>query len=205
MKWGPIQALGVINIVLAATLASIWVDQQGQLRNTRWAAPVAVLPDFSRPAAGGDASKLAANPINYLEILERPMFAPDRRPPPPPAPPPPPDPMADVRISAIFTGEYAGVFARVEGRMLRVKVGEGIGAWTLQSVEGRKASFVSGDQTREVELAYSKLGVPMQVASSGANATTTATGAPNPQDEARERLRRRNEIRASRGLPPVTD
>ncbi len=208
MNLTVVKALVATNLALAAGLGSLWVDEHAQPRDVKWAEPAALLPDFSRAFSSTGAAPAKSNPIQYFSILERPVFAPDRKPPPPPAPPPAPDPMADVQISAIMTGDYEGVLARVEGRMRRVKVSEGIGAWTLQSVEGRQANFVSGDSTRQLQLAFSKFGVPVALArpAAGAQPTGVAAGAPiNRQDQARDILRRRNEIRAARGLPLVTE
>jgi hypothetical protein len=155
----------------------------------------------------------APNPLLYMAILERPLFAPDRRPPPPPAPPaepPPPDPMASVQLMGLFSGTNGGVLARVEGKVRRIKLNETIGAWLLKSVDGREATFVQGDDSRILQLAYSKWGVPAPVPAAPAApvAATAAPAAPvaqNVQDEIRARLVRRNEVRARAGLPPATE
>lgn len=215
MRLGPTRFLLLLALLLAGGLGWMWLDQAGQLRNIAWAAPSPLAPDVKGLSASAtSASAQPINPAQYLAILERPVFAPDRRPPPPPAPPPPPDPMADIQIVGIFSGENGGVLARVEGVARRVKINEAIGSWVLKSIAGRDVTFAQGEQTRQLHLDYTRLGVaPVQGgegvnrvvrAASGA-APSALTSAPNMQDEMRDRLRRRNEIRAARGLPPVTD
>lgn len=214
MRLGPVHFLLTVNLVLAGALGWMWFDTQGQLRNTAWVAPAAIAPEVQGAGASAQpAGTQSVNPIQYLAILERPVFAPDRRPPPPPAPPPPPDPMADVQITGIFSGELGGVLARIEGKVRRVKINETIGAWSLKSISGRDVTFVQGEQTRQLRLDYTRLGVaPVQsheqvgaVRSAGGVAPSSAAVNQSNQDEMRDRLRRRNEIRAARGLPPVTD
>lgn len=215
MTPNPARTLLLLIALLAAGLASLWIDAQGHWRNLAWQAPGAVVPSITPPAAltlRSGTDQLAA----YANVLERPLFAPDRRPPPPPAPPPPPDPLADIQIYGIFTGQSSGVLARVEGRMKRVFVNQKLGDWTLSQVDGRLATFVNADQKRELKLAYAPLGptTPTQEAASQPAAAQPAQSRTTPianaianqiqQDEARERLRRRNEIRAARGLPLIT-
>jgi hypothetical protein len=208
-----LRLLVLLALLLVGGLAWLWVDEHGQLRNVTWAAPAPVYPDLSAgKAPPPDAA--AANPATFLAILERPVFAPDRRPPPPPAPPPPPDPMADIHILGIFSGETPGILARVEGKVRRVKLNESIGAWTLKSINGREVSFGQGEETRSLRLVYARIDtVNAAPPSGGAPAaggppsisSAPAAAAPNPQDAARETLRRRNEIRAARGLPLITE
>jgi hypothetical protein len=153
----------------------------------------------------------------FAVILERPLFAPDRRPPPPPAAAPPPDPFATIKIQGIFSGANAGILANVDNKTRRVKINETIGNWTLKSINGRDITFTQGDDHRTVRLTYARLDAPAsqnqkanaQAAPTPASAATPAPGVVSlpqmAQDEARERLRRRNELRTSRGLPPVTE
>jgi len=215
MRFGPIRVLLLLILLLLGGLAWIWLDQAGQLRNVTWTPPRALPPEIKIPSTErqvgtGSASEFAA-------ILERPVFAPDRRPPPPPAPPaptPPPDPLANVQVQGIFSGANAGILARVEGKVRRIKVNEAIGPWTLKSIEGRDVTFRQGEETRKLRLDYARLAPPItQAAAAAAQATNPSqpqppvvTGLPqNIQDEIRDRLRRRNELRASRGLPALTE
>lgn len=223
MSIGPLHILAVVNLGLAAGLASLWVDTNGQpLPELAWTSPSAVSPEIVAPQLALMTDPHAGNPSAYPDILARPIFAADRRPPPPPAPPkppvqppppPPPDPFASVQLTGLFSGESGGVLARVEGKMRRVKIGQQIGAWTLQAIEGREATFKQGEQQRKLQLAYAKLNVPVPVP---VQAPTAMPAAPRPtvlpqtapanfQEEIRARLRSRNELRAKHGLPPVTE
>lgn len=216
MRLGPVRLLLLLIVLLAAGLAWLWVDQHGQWRNLAWTAPKAILPELKVPF--GEVQANAPAPAQFASLLERPLFAPDRRPPPPPPPPappvaaPPPDPLANIQIQGIFSGENAGILARVDGKVRRIKLNEAVGPWTLKSVDGRDVTFGQGEENRKLRLDYARLDTVAPKAAApapadGAPASPAAgvAGLPqNLQDEARERLRRRNEIRAARGLPLVT-
>lgn len=215
VRFGPLRFLLLLILLLAAGLAWMWFDQHAQLRNLAWVAPKALPPDIKVPV-GPPKVGLIAGDASFAAILERPLFAPDRRPPPPPPPPtrpPPPDPLANIQIQGIFFGANAGIIARVEGKMRRVKINETIGPWTLKSIDGRVVTFGQGSESRQLRLSYARLDAPVAqaVAASAppAKATVPAPGAANlprnSQDEVRDRLQRRNELRASRGLPLLTE
>lgn len=221
MKIKPVALLILVNLLAVCALAWMWLDQNANIRNVQWQAPTPIVPHIEKVNAPSQPATAAPNPILYIAILERPVFAPDRRPPPPPAPPaepPPPDPMANVQLMGLFSGENGGVLARVEGKVRRIRVNDMIGAWTLKSVEAREASFAQGEEIRKLVLAYSKFGsavVPVAASlppAAGAPSSigtplpaSTAHLAPNVQDEMRARLIRRNEVRARAGLPPATE
>jgi hypothetical protein len=222
MNIGPLHLLSVLNLALGLGLASLWVDPNAQpLPQIFWTAPEPVSPEIATPTVALMTDPQGGNPDAYPAILARPMFAPDRRPPPPPAPPvlppppPPPDPFASVQITGLFTGPVGGVLARVEGKIRRVKIGQSIGAWKLETVEGREATFKQGEQERKLTLAYAKLNVPPPPPPVAAVPAAISRPQPTPQnlsaiqqtqqDEQRERLRRRNEMRIANGLPPLTE
>ena len=206
----------VLILLLSGGLAWLWVDQQGQWRNLAWSPPKALPPDIKVPTGAPQAN----GPVGAetAAILARPLFAPDRRPPPPPAPPaaaPPPDPLANIQIQGIFSGQNAGILARVDGKVRRIKLNETVGPWTLKSIDGRDVTFGQGNDSRKLRLDYARLGqpTPPQAGATSApaaqapnNSSPGFVGIPqNVQDEVRDRLRRRNELRASRGLPPLTE
>jgi hypothetical protein len=222
MNIGPLHILALVNLGLAGGLASLWVDHNAQpLPELIWRSPEAVSPEIAAPQLALMTDPQAGNPSAYPEILARPIFAADRRPPPPPAPPkppvqppppPPPDPFASVNLTGLFSGANGGVLASVEGKMRRVKIGQQIGAWTLESIDGREATFKRGEQERKLRLAYAKLNVPVPVPVPavvpnlpGRPAATPQALPANVQEEQRERLRRRNELRTRNGLPPLTE
>lgn len=156
MIFTPIRLLSLVVIALSAGLAGLWLDPQGELRDITWHVPAAIAPEITAPANPLLATGAAAVG-SYASIQERPLFAPDRRPPPPPPPPAPPDPFIGIQIYGIVSGSNGGILARIEGRVRRVKFNESIGGWTLKSVEGRQINFVQGEQTRQLRLEYSKL------------------------------------------------
>ena len=215
MRFGPVRLLLVLILLLAAVLAWLWVDQQGQWRNLAWSSPKALPPDLKVPVSGSLANGPAG--AEFAAIQARPMFAPDRRPPPPPAPPtaePPPDPLANIHIMGIFSGKMAGVLARVDGKVRRIMLNETVGPWTLKNIEGRDITFGQGNDSRRLRLDYARLGQPTPHAAANSAPAVQAPGSvatgligtpQNVQDEVRDRIRRRNELRASRGLPPFTE
>lgn len=208
LRFGPLQFMLLLALLLSGYLAWMWVDEHAHLRNLNWAPPKALPPDIKAPTSP-QKNTAASNPALYAVLMERPVFAPDRRPPPPPAPPPPPDPLADIQISGIFSGANAGILARIGGKLRRVKVNEDVGSWTLKSIDGRDITFTQGTNNRQLRLAYARLNTPIQTPVAVANkapGSPAPTGAPlDPRDEARERLRVRNEARAARGFPPIVE
>lgn len=205
MSITPVRILLLLLVALSAALASLWVDQQGHWRNILWVAPPAMKPDLTPPASLLLGAGVAAGQ-SYASTLERPVFAPDRRPPPPPPPPAPPDPMANIQLHGIFGGASGGILARIDGKVRTVKVNEAVGPWTLKSVEGRMATFTQGETTREVELVYTRLGAvkpptPAQAAAAQALGRPALPVANDPKAYYREQLRLRNELNAARGLP----
>jgi hypothetical protein len=152
----PIRLLVLMVLVLSGGVASLWLDQHGNLRNISWAVPAAIAPEITAPVNPLPPPGAAAVG-SYASIQERPLFAPDRRPPPPPPPPAPPDPFIGIQIYGIYSGGNGGILARVEGKVRRIKINDAIGGWTLKSIEGRKINFAQGKQTRQLMLAYSRL------------------------------------------------
>lgn len=215
MTTGPIRALLLAIALLGAGLTSLWIDPQGHWRHLVWRAPAALSPDLKPPSALAKLPGSDAHPT-YTSVIERPLFAPDRRPPPPPAPPAPPDPLADIQLYGVFSGNNPGILARVEGKVRRFTVNQTLGAWTLTGIDGRTVTFANGAEKRELKLAYAPLGARAPAPDAASSAAAPASSAPraptgiisitpNRQDQARETLRRRNEIRAARGLPLVTE
>ena len=219
MSLAPVRLLLLLTALLAGGLAWLWFDQAGVLRNVNWVAPAPLKPELGK-VSSTPPNAVGSNPTQYLAMLERPLFAPDRRPPPPPAPPappaapPPPDPLANIQISGIFSGASPGIIAQVDGKLRRVKVNDAIGPWTLKSIEGRNVTFAQGSESRQLRLLYSRLGPPVvQAAAPNAPAAQlpvgqqagAGTSAPNPQDEGRERLRRVNAIRVANGMLPLRE
>lgn len=212
MMPNPVKILLLVLTALAAALVWLWLDQSGHWRHIEWQAPAPKAPEITAPAP-----LVASAGANYSVILERPLFAPDRRPPPPPAPPAPPappDPLANIQLRGIFSGEQAGILASIDGKVRRIKLSESVGAWQLKSIDGRQVTFVQGGQTRQLQLSYASLTTVAPAApaagakpAAGAPAAAPATGvnpAQRAQDETRDRIRRLNEARAKRGQAPIS-
>lgn len=226
MSISPLHLLAATNLVLAGLLASLWLGENSPTHaESTWQAPLAVNPDIATPTRPIKTATNSGEATAFLDILERPLFAPNRRPPPAtvslaPPPPPPPDPFVSIQLSGLFTGPQGGMLVRVEGKMRRVMVGQSIGAWTLANVQGREATFTQGEQERKLTLQHVKLNAARQtIQEPGATNPTPETSPPTPptaaqdntliqaqqQDKQRERLRSRNELRIQNGLPPLTE
>nr|WP_295941527.1 hypothetical protein [uncultured Acidovorax sp.] len=213
------RALLALMIALSGGLAWMWVAPSGQLRSHAWTPPAPITPDMPAPKLpAGLETKQAAGVGAYVAILDRPLFAPDRRPPPPPdaAPEAPkPDPLAGLTLYGIFKGpDFSGIVARVNDKVRRVRLNEALGEWTVQSIEGREVTFVRGDETRSVRLVHVFGPQPPAVAGSSppVAASPSIGGRPDlvsiqqqEQEAARERLRQRNELFRKAGLPPVKE
>lgn len=203
----------LLNIALGLALAWLWLDETGQPRPNNWVAPAPLVSTGAAANAGvSPTASGISNPAQYMAILDRPMFAPDRRPPPPPeppAPPPPPDPLANFTLYGVYgTGEQGGILIKSDGRVRRIRAGEGLGDWTVQAVQGRQVTLIRADETRTLTLAHvygarPKTDVPQPIASAGTPSVPLDRQAMQAQamDEARERLRQRNELFRKAGLP----
>jgi hypothetical protein len=84
-----------------------------------------------------------------------------------------------------------------------------VGAWTLKSIADRSITFTQGDQTRQLQLAYAKLNTVSPQPPRAVQALTATPAAERLQLDAtaayRENLRKRNEIRAARGVPLIPE
>lgn len=213
LRLGALAFLILVILGLSGSVAWLWVDEHGHWRELSWIPPKALPPELKVPDNPMQNSLMPGDPAQFVTILSRPLFAPDRRPPPPPPPPaaePPPDPFANIKIYGIFSGANGGILARVDDKMKRIRIGETVGAWALKSTNGREVAFEQGDEKRSLSLSYTRLDTPTPQAIAANTPqppprpgnTSTAS---NAQDETRARLERRNALRASRGMPPVTE
>ena len=94
MKRHLLSILGFVCLGLAVFLTGLWINRQGQWRNTHWQAPaplttnyLEMLPLLPEPARVPTS--------RFMALLERPLFSETRRPPPPPPPP------APARVSTV--------------------------------------------------------------------------------------------------------
>ncbi len=176
--------LCLVNIALCGVLAWLWVDEQGQLRHVTWSAPAMVKGDV--PVWPEQLTGKVEDASVFLNIIEKPLFSPSRRPPPPPPPPtapPPPDPLQGIQMVGVFgSGPDAGILATIEGRMRRVAKGDKVGEWSLKAVSDRTATFVKADEQRVVDLRMARLSsapanAPQPAAQSAVRASGSAAGA----------------------------
>lgn len=153
MKQRGILVLIVLNVALLLALAWMWVDSSGRLRNVHWQAPAPVQPDFSSLVAMS-SRRNAADMQQFIATLDRPLFAPNRRPAPKGAAEGVPDPMANIQLLGVFSsGDSGGIIAKVDGKSRRVRINETIGPWTLKSIQDREVSFARDGETRVLRLA----------------------------------------------------
>ena len=186
MNRGITSLLLAISVLLAGLLAWQWIGPQAGLRgDTRWQPLVPIKPALESPSA--DAVALAgAGASQTVALLDRPVFAPSRRPPVPPAvakavAPAPPDPLDSAHLYGLFSGPTGGgVIVRVEGKTQRIGLAGSVGDWKLKTVRGREAVFARGAETRVISL--------VQVRQGGAGATPpppqSAVTAPAPPPDA---------------------
>ena len=193
-------------------LLNQWFTPDFQLKQFVWSPPAAVKPQSDpipalEPSASADASVM-------LQIMERPLFSPTRRPPPQPkapAPPDPPDILATANILGLYgEGSAAGVLVEADGRVQRVKPGAEVAGWILRRISPHSAEFERGSETRELRITRKRATASLAPTPKDA----PATAAPNPeataqakkdQDAVRDSVRQMNARRASIGLPPLPE
>ncbi len=170
----------VLNGLLLVALALLWFGP-GARQRTQWVAPQPLPPNLD----AASATFLAANPAavsNDRTLLERPLFAIDRRPasakpaePAASAAPAAPDLLDKTELRGIVRGPALnGVLAEVDGKPRFIRNGDSLGDWTLRGVRDREVTFGKGDERRVVTL-------PLAAASAaGAAAPAPAPGAARP-------------------------
>lgn len=201
--------LGFVLLASGAGLAWLWVDAEGQIKNSQWTAPTkvaAIVPAIAiqEPVGVGyDEATLSVT-------VERPLFALDRKvppppaPPPPPPPPPPPDALKDAHLFGLIAGEQGFVILRAEGKIRNVKLNDGVGDWVLKNIQERSAEFERNAEKRTLTLEYAKLGVPVNAAAAAplpGLAPAPGVGAPanlpaNASAELEDRRKRREAMRS---------
>lgn len=212
------QVLVVLDLALVGGLAALWLDEDFDPKNVTWHAPAPIAP-----AADSLVLARIEPPMNDLAQLsatsERPLFWVTRRPPPPPPPPEKaaeqkePDPFADIRIVGLVdAGEESAAMVLTGGKFRRVKLGEPLGAWALDSVEGMVARFksASSGDIRTVDLKHAiqaAAPAPSQAGGPGGGDGARVTGADGrvmTVDEAiADRRARRAALLATRKVQPA--
>lgn len=127
-------------------------------------AAVAVPPRGSEPVTSS-GNPLAATELSKLAAwIERPLFAPSRRPPPPPvksvarrpaaalpAPAPKPPPPRYELIGVVSDGSRSIGLLRLEGKSasIMVEIGDSIGGWRVAEIGVRSVLLVRDDGTMQ--------------------------------------------------------
>ena len=147
-----------------------------------WHAPKAIVPD-SNTFAANKVELALADAVQLRETIDRPLFAETRRPPPPPVVQKrvEPDPLRDVKIQGlILVGESGGVaIVGNNGKTQRIKVGQHMGSWTLESIERKKAIFARG-KTEKREFILMHLAQIAPRAPAPGNGPVAGNGNPTP-------------------------
>ncbi len=196
MNMTPTRTLVLVNLLALASLAYLWVDPNGKLQNISWIVPAPVKPVIAVASIPVNSIN-SSDTIAFAAMLERPIFAPDRRPPPPilppppPPPPPPPDPLANVQLLGLISGDLGGVLIRADAKVRQVKLSDKLGDWTLQAIGARDATFVRAEETRVIRLEYVALGTPQRAAPAAPNAASA--GAAHGSGPPIENLQRMND------------
>ncbi|HOB65961.1 hypothetical protein [Ottowia sp.] len=171
--------LWALNALLLAALALLWFGP-GAGQRTQWVAPQPLPPNLD----AASATFLSVNPAaasNDRTLLERPLFAIDRRPAtakpvaaaPEAPPPPPPDLLDKTQLRGIVRGPALnGVLAEVDGKPRFIRSGESLGDWTLRGIREREATFGKGAERRVV---------PLPLATASAASAAAPAGGPPPQ------------------------
>ncbi len=205
----PTRLLLAINILAFFVLGYLAFDRTGNLRNSSCTPPSAIKASVASIGVLAESMN-RFDASGAVELLDRPLFAPDRRPPPPvvaPPPPPPPDPLNSAQVLGVLSGDGGGVLIRVEGKVRFIAVAKTLGDWVLESVDQRAAKFAKGSDSKTLRLEYARISGPVSVAVAprvaGPQATPTGTSAvplsPAAQEEldrAEKRLQTLNDLRA---------
>lgn len=149
----PTQILIAANLVVAAIVAAemLLPVQPATAHATATSDSAAALPDF------GDTGIDAPSLSQLVDLLERPLFYPDRRMPEPEvqkAAAPPPMPLRlKLEGIAIAGGARVAVLRNLSGNgLMQLTEGDSHDGWTLDTLSSNSAIFSRGGQTSELLL-----------------------------------------------------
>lgn len=212
MSVKPIGVVLAVNLALAAALALLWQEPA----RYRWVEPEPVRPVLDEAMAA--AAPEAVDVSRYRETIERPLFAPSRRPASrettAEAAGPALDLARDVQLLGLYgAGGKGGAIVRHKGKLERVPYGGRIGEWTIEGEEGRGASLVRSDgQRQQLQMALNaappaaasaqeKGSGPAPAAAAGGSVETQPprrAAVPRVQEDEVQRQQRIEELRARR-------
>jgi hypothetical protein len=179
MRRHVVLLLVVLNLALAAWLASMWLTPQGAWRNLAWQPPAPIQPELGAVAAANAEMNLTG----FVATLDRPLFSPSRRPPPvkAAAAAAPVDPLANIQLYGIYSGSGgSGIIARVDGKSRRFRVDESVGEWVVKSIKDRDVTFARGAEVRVIHLAPSHGARQAEPLAAGAATALPAGAGPRP-------------------------
>jgi hypothetical protein len=149
----PTQLLIATNLVVAAIVAAeiLLPVQPATAHAAATSSSAATLPDF------GDTGIDAPSLSQLVDLLERPLFYPDRRMPEPEeqkAAAPPPMPLRlKLEGIAIAGGARVAVLRNLSGNgLMQLTEGDSHDGWTLDTLSSNSAIFSRGGQTSELLL-----------------------------------------------------
>jgi hypothetical protein len=204
-----VPALIVANVALAGGLAWMWVAPDGQLRDVRWTPPAPIKPvltDAPFPPWTADIG-------SFMASLDRPLFSATRKPPPKPseAPPVVVDTLASVRILGLYStdAKSGGAVVRHDGKVVRLKLGDTLGGWTVKEVRPVGLVLTRGAEERTIEVKMGPdLAADAPAAPGGRAAAGNQNAAPTNEQQRVERDAANskaavNALRARAGMPPL--
>lgn len=150
----PTQLLIAANLLMGLVVSAqlLLPAQPGAANAATTDGDQAALPEF------GDTGVPAPPMAQLVDMMERPLFFPDRRLPEPEVEEAPPPPMTPLRLKlegvAIAGGSRVAVLLNLNGKsLMQLKEGESHDGWTLDSVTSTSARFSRSDgQTAELSL-----------------------------------------------------
>lgn len=151
MKRTALLVLLAANCIMLAAVAALWVTT-----DQRWQPPASQRPDaasFAPETLELEHAELPPQP----ESLRRPLFSPTRT----PAPEAPDGTVQIGEFAPVLLGVFdakgagRGAILRVDKKVHRIALGEALGPWTLQSLDGDgKVVFRRADEEVELQLRH---------------------------------------------------
>jgi len=157
------RVLVVIAVVLVAILLLQWRGWPTELPDGVPATPTAEVADMPAGPASADAAPMPRPPEDYVVVMERPLFLPERR---PPEDEPEEEPVEDlsaeiadlakldVTATLILSPTDASVWVRDPDRpeLLRLRLGDDYEGWTVAGIEHDRVRMERQGETETLDL-----------------------------------------------------
>jgi len=155
--------LVIVNLLLALLLAALWLAPGPAAQWRDWQPPAPQPPNLDDARTALITSNPAAA-ADYPDVLERPLLMPARRPAasdPAAAAAPPPTAIEQVTFTGIIAGPtLTGVMLQEKDQPRFVRLGEAVGDWTLDAIDGRTITFKRGAERKQINLPYADMSTP---------------------------------------------